>query len=51
MGESWGKVGGKCVFFEKKFVFGVDKWVGVGYIELAPGPPRAGTSFNMLMIT
>ena len=41
----------KNVFFEKKFVFGVDKWVEVGYIELAPGPPRAGTSFNMLMIT
>ena len=34
----------KNVFFEKKFVFGVDKWVEVGYIELALGPPLACTA-------
>ena len=31
-------------FFEKKCVFGVDKWVEVGYIELAPGPQLACTA-------
>lgn len=32
------KLGGKCVFFEKKCVFGVDKWGGIGYIRVVPCP-------------
>ena len=39
-----GEVGGKVYFFEKKCVFGVDKLVEVGYIELAPGPQLACTA-------